>query len=332
MSGKKRSLRTLAAELRSERESDDPTGAGERDRQLTAFRQALKSFAGGGHPNRLQRIAIDGYVLSQRIVLDDVGTHAGALTYGALLSIPPLLLFSLSILGYFLAGSPSAQKAVIDAILSLVPPELTASATNVLQSQMSAAISGKLSLGFVGLIGLLWSASGFSARLRHALGQIFGTAKAGLLTGRAIGAVIGMLVVVSLLGLALLSGLEGWLTTAKPEGLVARVGLQVGLILGSFAFFIVFYRLLTPGKGPRLVDHAWGAALVVVGWEILIAVSGFFFARVISKSSALYGALGTLFGAIAFLYATVWLILLGAEVTASLWDARRAGRIPPASE
>jgi uncharacterized BrkB/YihY/UPF0761 family membrane protein len=36
---------------------------------------------------------------------------------------------------------------------------------------------------------------------------------------------------------------------------------------------------------------------------------------VIAKTTALYGAVGTIFGVLAFLYLTMWLLLLGAEVS-----------------
>jgi membrane protein len=295
-----------------------------RDEELTGDRQALDRFAAGGPgPGWLRRLVATAGLISRRYSVDDVGTHSGALTYAALLSIPPLLVFSMSILGFVLKGSPSAQKAVINGLTSLVPSQLETAATQVLQDQLSAAISGKLSFGVIGLLGLLWSASGFAARIRHALGQIFGTARTGLLTGRVVGSIIGLLVVVSLFGFALLSGIQAWASSARPAGIATQIGLQVAVIAGTFAFFLAFYRLLTPGHGPGLRDHLVGALVFVVGWEVLVAVGGFFFARVVAKSSVLYGTLGTLFGVFAFLYATAWLFLVGAECSALRWDARR---------
>jgi uncharacterized BrkB/YihY/UPF0761 family membrane protein len=245
------------------------------------------------------------------------------LTYASILSIPPLLVFAASILGLLLAGSPSAQKAVIDAIASLVPVDIQGSTTNVLQSQMSAAISGKVSFGLVGLLGLLWSASGLSARLRHALGLIFGTARAGLWSGRLVGALIGLFVVVSLIGVAILSGLQTWVDGPWSNGFLSNLAFQVAILLGQFVFILVTYRVFTPGEGPRLRDHVLGAVVFIVGFEALLVLGDIYFGAVVSKSSALFGALGGLFGAIAFLYSTAWLLLVGGEVSAVRWEARR---------
>jgi membrane protein len=306
------------------RPKDEPPPMAVREDELSENREALDRFkAGGPGPRWFRRAVATAGMISRRYSIDDVGTHAGALTYAALLSLPPLLVFSMSILGFFLAGSPSAQQAVIEGLTSIVPAQFQSAATQVLHDQLSAAISGKLSFGIVGLVGLLWSASGFAARIRHAFGQIFGTARTGLLTGRVVGAVIGLLVVVSLFGFALLSGIQAWASRAHAGSMPLQIGSQIVVVVGTFVFFLAFYVLLTPGHGPRLRDHLLGTLVFVVGWEILVAVGGYFFARVVTKSSVLYGTLGTLFGVFAFLYAAAWLLLLGAECSALRWDARR---------
>jgi membrane protein len=299
--------------------------AADRDRYLADLRAELTSAApaAGWHAWWARWVGIPGALFARRVVVDDVGTHAGALTYASILSIPPLLVFAASILGLLLAGSPSAQKAVIDAIASLVPVDIQGSTTSVLQSQMSAAISGKVSFGLVGLLGLLWSASGLSARLRHALGLIFGTARAGLWSGRLVGALIGLFVVVSLLGVVILSGLQTWVDGPWSNGFLSNLAFQVAILLGQFVFILVTYRVFTPGEGPRLRDHVLGAVVFIVGFEALLVLGDIYFGAVVSKSSALFGALGGLFGAIAFLYSTAWLLLVGGEVSAVRWEARR---------
>jgi uncharacterized BrkB/YihY/UPF0761 family membrane protein len=110
--------------------------------------------------------------------------------------------------------------------------------------------------------------------------------------------------------------------------LLAQVGGQLLILVGQFAFVLITYRVLTPGSGPRMRDHLLGTAVFIVGFAGLVALGGIYFSYVVSKSSALYGALGSLFGAIAFLYSTAWLLLLGAEVSAFRWEVRR---VPPAA-
>jgi membrane protein len=320
-----RRLRELWADLTRQKQSFEQQQSADRDRYLAELRAQLTSVApeSGWHAWWARWVVIPGALFSRRTVVDDVGTHAGALTYASILSIPPLLVFAASVTGLFLAGSPSAQKAVIDSISSIVPADLQGSATEVLQSQMSAAISGRVSFGLVGLIGLLWSASGLSARLRHALGLIFGTARVGLWTGRVVGALIGLFVVVSLLGVAILSSLQTWAHGPWSNGLLSALAFQAVILLGQFVFILATYRVFTPGKGPRLRDHLLGTAVFIVGFEALVLLGDVYFGAVVSEASALFGALGGLFGAIAFMYATAWLLLMGAEVSAFRWEPRR---------
>ena len=118
--------------------------------------------------------------------IDDLGTHAGALTYGSFLAIPPLLLFASSVVGFVLAGHPEAAQKAVQELVSLVP-----GLGSVVTEQVQATINGRVTLGVLGVLGLLWSASGFASRLRHALGVIFRTEWVGLLTGRVRAAKLG---------------------------------------------------------------------------------------------------------------------------------------------
>ena len=258
-------------------------------------------------------------LLFRRLDVDDVSTHAGSITYAALLSIPPLALFAASVAGFVLADRLEAQQTIIDGMTSLLPDSLAGPARDVVTRQLTEAISGRLAIGLLGAIALLWAASGLAARIRHAFGVIFGTARAGILTGRPIGMVIGLVGVVAIFAPLVVSAVLAWAGDVTSRDLVLRALGALGLVLAEALMFFILYVLLTPGRGPGLRHHLLGVAVFVVGFEGLKLLGGFYFSAVVAKSTALYGALGTLFGAIAFLYVAVWLLLLGAEVTALRW-------------
>ena len=90
--------------------------------------------------------------------IDDLATHAGALTYGSFLAIPPLLLFASSVVGFVFAGRPQAAQNAVSQLVSLVP-----GLSSVVTAQVQAAVQGRVTLGVIGLLGLLWTASGFAA-------------------------------------------------------------------------------------------------------------------------------------------------------------------------
>ena len=72
---------------------------------------------------------------------------------------------------------------------------------------------------------------------------------------------------------------------------------------------------MTPGDGPTLRGHVKGALLFTVGFAIARAIGETYVANVVARATALYGTIGAIFGLLAFLYATMWLFLLGAELS-----------------
>jgi uncharacterized BrkB/YihY/UPF0761 family membrane protein len=186
---------------------------------------------------------------------------------------------------------------------------------------VQAAVEGRVTLGVIGLLGLLWTASGFASRLRHALGVIFRTQWVGLLTGRIRGTVIGLLMVAAFVALAGFTAIEAELQ-AGHRALFATLFQSIAFAVGGFVLFLVTYRLLTPGKGITLRDHVPGAVAFTIAWLALTAIGGLVFAELIQKSTVLYGTIGGIFGFLAFLYATTWSLLVGAELSAVLMSRR----------
>jgi len=251
--------------------------------------------------------------------IDDLATHIGALTYGSFLAIPPLLLFASSVVGFVLAGHPATAHNAVNELVSLVP-----GLSSVVTAQVQATVDGRVTFGMIGLLGLLWTASGFASRLRHALGVIFRTQWAGLLTGRIRGTVIGLLMVAAFVALAVFAAVEAWLQVNHRAAALTVLVEFGAFAAGGFVLFLVTYRLLTPGKGITLRDHVPGAVVFTVAWLVLTALGGLVFADLIQQSTVLYGTIGGIFGFLAFLYATMWSLLMGAELSAVL-RSRRGG-------
>ena len=255
-----------------------------------------------------------------RLKDDDVSTHAGAMTYGAFLSLPPLLLFGTAIAGFVFAGHPDAEAKAVGRLIALLP-----GLQAVVSDSVQSATTGRIPVGMLGLAGLLWAASGFASRTRHALGEVFHTERTGLFGGRFVGMIVGMLIVVAIVALALLTTITTWAERYRPAGVLLPIVGFVILLAGEFGFFLVVYRTLTP-RGPSWSIHLPGALVFVLSWEVLKALAGLFFARVVAHSTALYGTVGSIFAFISFLYGTMWLLLVGAETSLVIAARRRDGR------
>jgi membrane protein len=262
--------------------------------------------------SELARLVVrPGLAVSDRVQRDQLGVEAGSLTYGAFLSLPPLLLLVISILGIvFQQQAESVQRDVIDAVGDVLP-----GFDQVVATQLELTTATQISTGLVGLVGIVYAASGFVARVRHALGVVFRTRLVGLVVGRVSGALIGVPVLVLLVAFA---AAAGWVTGLSLEGAIG-VAVQLAAFAALTAFgagvWALVYRLLTPSPGPTVRQHLAGAALFSVGFLALERFGGAYVAGVVSRSTALYGTIGAIFGLLAFIYVAMWLFLFAAVIT-----------------
>jgi YihY family inner membrane protein len=266
---------------------------------------------------RVGRVVVDPVrAIAGRYEDDELPTHAGALTYGAFLSLPPLLLLAASVIG-FAIGDPAKQEQVINSIVDLIPG-LDAVAASLVDS----LVAGRVAVGLIAIPGVLWAASGFVARLRHALGVIFETPWSGLISGRLRGMVVSIPLFAGLLVVLALPGTVSGLAGSGVVSVLVEVLTYVAALVGGVAFFLVVFRFLTPPCPLLWRDHLPGAVAATVGWLVLQRVGAIYVDRVIARGSALYGALGAVFGLLAFLYAAAYLLLLSAELSQVLWERR----------
>jgi len=294
----------------------------------TAYLEDLRSEVEGRTPGRAgfagwlhRRVLVPGAVVTGRVSLDDLGTHSGALTYASLIAFPPLMLFVLSVATFVLHGDQAKLNQLVTSIADLFPSGFQSTVNEFLTKQLHTAANARVTIGIIGLVGLVWTASSLASRIRHAFGFIFGTERTGLLAGRFAGMIIGVLVVAAIFAVMFLSTVKSWLHGLVGGSVTGTIASEAAVWVGSFVFFLVLYRVLTPGKGPSLLGHVPGTLLFVIALAGLEALGGLYFSNVVAKSTALYGTIGVLFGIVAFVYATAWLLLLGAEVSAEYWSA-----------
>ncbi|MGE5228054.1 MAG: YihY/virulence factor BrkB family protein [Planctomycetaceae bacterium] len=265
-------------------------------------------------PRLTRWVLVPALDLSGRVERDQIGVEAGSLTYGAFLSLPPLLLLALTVLEVWLSSSDAAARVVAAA------EDLLPGLGELLKSGMQLSTSAAVGAGIVGIATLLWAASGFAARARQALGAILGTERTGLVAGRAVAGALGVPV---LLLLTVYVGVATWLggvSIAGAAGVAARGAAFAALLVAGCAVWTVVYRLMTPGAGPSLRGHLPGGVAFGVGFLLLERFGAVYVDHVVARSRALYGAVGALFGLFAFLYLAMWLFLLGAELTAARRD------------
>jgi uncharacterized BrkB/YihY/UPF0761 family membrane protein len=261
-----------------------------------------------------------GFEVHHKAGMDDLGTQAGALTFAMFLSILPMLLLGLWVTGQVVDVGSDWLVRVLDAVPGLA--KLT-------QSEARRLLRADLGLGIVAIVVALWAASGLSSHAQQSLGRIF-LQPVAVLT-RIWAVIITVILLALLVGSAIASTALGTMTI---PGIPTWLGSLLGRLLllpAEFAYILLAYQLLTPGRIVRWREHVQGAALFTVGWSLLKIVGAVLVERTIVRASALYGTIGTIFGLLVFLRLTASLFLYGAELSsvvrrdrAARWFATKA--------
>jgi membrane protein len=268
---------------------------------------------------------------------DNLTDLAAALTYYALLSIFPMLLAVLSILGLF---GESATRPLIDNLRELAPgPARDTVITAVENLQRSQGAAGVLFV--VSLAGALWSASRYIAAFMRAANVIYEVdegrpiwkkipVRLGMTVVLAIALVAATLAVVvtgdlarqvgDLLGLAD-RAVTVWTWAKWPVAIVLVALLLALLYWAAPNVRHPAFRWLTPGAGLAIVVWVAGSA----GFTIYLAN--------FSSYNRTYGALAGVIIFLVWLWLTNLGVLLGAQLNAELERGRQIeGGLPPDEE
>jgi membrane protein len=263
---------------------------------------------------------------------DKLTVWAAALTYYGILSIFPLLLVLVSLLG--LAGQ-SATQPLIDNVGKLAPGPakdiVTSAIQNLQQGKGAAGI-----LFFVGLAGALWSASGYIAAFMQASNAIWDVEE-----GRPVWKTVPLRLAITLFTVVLLAVMALAVVLTGP--IAKQVGSIVGLgdtavtvwdiakwpvliLIVSFLFAFLYWA--SPNvRHPKFRWVSPGGLLAVLLWMVASAAFAFYVANFASYNKT-YGALGGVIIFLVWLWITNVVILLGAEFNAEIERGRQiqAGR------
>ncbi|MEU4691501.1 YihY/virulence factor BrkB family protein [Actinoplanes sp. NPDC023714] len=243
--------------------------------------------------------------------LDDRGPREAALiTYYGFLSLFPLLLLGVAIVTQVLARRPDLREEVVTA---MVPPTLQ----DTIESGI-ATMSGSATALLVGVIGLIFSATGvvFSAyeTLNHLAGVPFADRP---MVGRYLRVLGGLLVI-----------LAGSLTIgALTVAMAALPGaLQYGAVLGSalvtfLVLMLVAWLLLA--RRTRASELWLAAAIGAVAVTAVLNLGAAVLPELVRRAGRVYGAFATVAGAFTLFYLLSNALVLAAEIAvvrhARLW-------------
>jgi len=256
--------------------------------------------------------------------------YAAAITFYALLSLIPFVIFGVAILGIFIRD-PDMQRTITDHIIGLLPAD--ANLDEPIANAVSSVASIQRSLlGVPAILGAAWTASGVFGALRRALNRAFDvSSKRSFIRSRLtdVGSVIvltlllfGSTIATIVLSLIRARAVERF-NFIWSNSIWSLVFLLVPIALSFLVFLLAFRWVPRQTLGVR--DLWFGALLAAVGFEIL--KYGFaWYVATIADYDRVYGALGGLISFMGFVYFAAILVIFSAEVSREMASRRAMKR------
>jgi membrane protein len=236
------------------------------------------------------------------------GYLASAVTLAGFLSIFPLMLVAVAILGFFSTGHPDVTGRLLDA---LAIPRGTDAARTIAETIQTAEQSRKAA-SIVGVAGLLWSGLGLVAALQYAYDSVWQVTSRGI-KDKAFGLLwLGGGALLFAGSFALTAGVQFLPGFLAPLEIVLALGLGFGMFLWTAKILPnrdIGWRALVPG-----------AIFGAVGFEVLKVVGGIYVPKAVASSSALYGTLGIVFAILAWLFFFGRLVIYASTLNVVMWE------------
>lgn len=255
--------------------------------------------------NRAVRLALD---VHRRVGELGGGALGAAVTLALFLSLFPILLIGLSVLGFVSANDDDlAARLVADL-------GLTGDAAEFVLDGLEAAENSRAATSLVGFVGLVWAALGVVGTIQHLCDRAW------QISGRGVRdklfALVWLVGAFVLLGGAttlagLVPALPGWAAPLEVAGSIAC----------AIAFFAFTFRVNT-SKALPLGAHLPGSIVGGVGFHLLSLLGAWLVPNQAARSSALYGSIGVVFAVIAWLLLLGRLLVYAVCLNVVLWERR----------
>ena len=269
---------------------------------------------------------------------DNLTDWAAALTYYSVLALFPGLIVLVAILG--IAGQhPQTTNALLDIVGDVGP----ASAVDTFRGPIEGVVKSNGGAGAllgIGLLGAVWSASGYVGAFIRAANTIYEVEEGrSFWTRRPLQIAITVVMVLLLALIAISIVVTGPLAQAVGDviGLgdtavsiwgVAKWPVIVVIVMGMFA---VLYYVAPNVKQPKLRWVTPGGVIAVLAWMLVSFAFGLYVSNFGSYDKT-YGSLGGVVVFLMWLWISNLAVLFGAEFDAELERSRELAAGLPAEE
>ena len=252
-------------------------------------------------------------------------TYAASVSFYALLSLFPVLLLSLSVLGW--VTSDAVDRAIVlDFILQYFPQQF-----DFIKTQLDAVRNSKVTFGVAGTVGLVWGAVGFFGAVSTAVNYAWGIeTQRSFWKHRLFSFVmLGFAGLILLLTLLLVSATQfvsaSWaaVVVERFPGLLVLRSFTIRYattLLFIFVVGLVYY--VVPNAKVRFRDVWIGALITGLLWKAAIEAFSWY-VHDMSSFTRVNGSIGIVVVFLVWVYTQAVILLYGVEFTAAYARLRR---------
>jgi membrane protein len=231
---------------------------------------------------------------------------ASAVTLTAFLTLFPLVLVGIAVIGFLAVGSDDLPERIVENL------GLTGRAADTMTDAVGTAERSRRLASVVGVAGLLWTGLGLAGAVAYAYNTVWQVQARGLkdrLVGLTWLAGMGVLLAATFAASSVIEWIGGGVTV-----LVVAAGIALNVALFLWTSWVLPHR--------RVPLRALLPAAVVGGvvLEILKVVGTILVPRLVANSSALYGTIGVVFALLAWLLIFGRLVVYVAVIEVVSWE------------
>ena len=238
--------------------------------------------------------------MHERVSAVGGGPLSSSIALAGFLSLFPLLLVGVAVLGFVSAENTDFASDVVDQL------GLEGKAADQVVDVIDTAEGSRRTASVVGLIGLAWAGLSVAGALENALNATWQATGRGIIS-RLVG--VAWLVGAGVLFLG--STALGPLLNELPGPAIVPT-IATGFVLDVLLFVWMFVVLTNVDVSWRA--HLPGALLGAAGFEVLKVIGSVYVPRAVSSASALYGSLGVVFAILAWFALSARLIVYAAAL------------------
>ncbi len=235
---------------------------------------------------------------------DEGGSLSALISYYGFVSLFPLLLVFVTILGFVLQNNHSEREEILKGTLGQIP---------LISEQINhSGLKGSGIALAIGIVTSLLAGLGIMGATQNAFNRIWAVPHKDRpnfifmrLRGLAMMATLGTIAIIS-------TAAAGFVGSASHGAWAVLAGVLVAFV-ANLVLFMVAFKLLTA------IDLSWrqllpGVITAAIGWQLLQHVGGYYIEHELKRTSPLYGVFALVLGLLAWLYLGARIMVLAAEI------------------